>query len=134
MASAPANDRSLLIVEDEPDLRETLADILRWQGFEPTTAATGVEALEILHRGKAPRVILLDLMMPVMSGWEFRERQLGDPALASIPVVLVSGVSDLAEAARTTRADAYLKKPLDVTVLVRVLGRYCCQSGAEGSG
>jgi CheY-like chemotaxis protein len=71
-------------------------------------------------------VILLDLMMPEMSGWEFREIQLRDPALASIPVVLVSGVSDLAEAAETTRASAFLSKPVDIDVLVQLLSTYCC--------
>ena len=125
MESVPANERSLLIVEDELDLRETLAEILRLYGFETATAASGAEAIALLREGAQPRVIVLDLMMPEMSGWEFRDVQLRDPALAGIPVVLVSGVSDLAEAAKTIDAAAYLSKPLDVAVLVRVLRRYC---------
>ena len=115
----------VLVVEDEVDLRETLAEILRLHGLEAVTAASGAEALAILRQGAAPRVIILDLMMPEMSGWEFREAQLREPALAGIPVVLVSGVSDLAEAAKKTDAAAFLSKPLDVAALVRVLQRYC---------
>jgi CheY-like chemotaxis protein len=122
---AVSTGKSLLIVEDEVDLRETLAEILRCHGFEPATAGSGAEALEVLRSGEAPRVILLDLMMPGMSGWEFRDVQLRDPALAAIPVVLVSGVSDLAEAAAATHAAAFLSKPLDIEVLVEVLTRYC---------
>jgi CheY-like chemotaxis protein len=125
MESAVSGGRSLLIVEDEVDLRETLAEILRCHGFEPATAGSGAEAIEALRKGEAPRVILLDLMMPGMSGWEFRDVQLRDPELASIPVVLVSGVSDLAEAAAATRAAAFLSKPLDIEVLIDVLARYC---------
>lgn len=125
METAPSNDKTLLIVEDEIDLRETLAEILRLHGFDPLTAESGAEALEILRQGQAPRMILLDLMMPDMSGWEFRDAQLRDPALASIPVVLVSGVSDLAEAAATTRATAFLSKPVDIEVLVRLVTGYC---------
>jgi CheY-like chemotaxis protein len=125
MESASANGNLLMIVEDEVDLRETLAEILRMHGFDPVTAESGAEALEILRRGEAPRVILLDLMMPDMSGWEFREAQLRDPALASIPVVLVSGVSDLAEAAAATSASAFLSKPVDIEVLVQLVTRYC---------
>ena len=125
MESPSTGERTLLIVEDEVDLRETLAEILRMHGFEPLTAGSGAEALEVLRQGTAPRVILLDLMMPEMSGWEFREIQLRDPALASIPVVLVSGVSDLAESAATTRATAFLSKPVDIEVLVQLVTGYC---------
>lgn len=124
MESPEASGKTLLIVEDEVDLRETLAEILSLHGFNPVTAGSGAEAMEVLRQGEAPRVILLDLMMPEMSGWEFRDIQLRDPALASIPVVLVSGVSDLAEAAETTRAAAFLSKPLDIEELVLLLTRY----------
>jgi CheY-like chemotaxis protein len=125
MESPSRNGKTLLLVEDDVDLRETLAEILRLQGFDPVTAGSGAEAFEILRQGEAPRVILLDLMMPEMSGWEFRDVQRRDPALASIPVVLISGVSDLAEAAEATHASAFLSKPVDIDVLVRLLTRYC---------
>jgi CheY-like chemotaxis protein len=123
--SPSTNDKTLLIVEDDDDLRETLAEILTMHGFDPVTAGSGSEALDVLHRGPRPRVIILDLMMPGMSGWDFRDAQLRDPALASIPVVLVSGVADLVDEAQTFHAVACFSKPLNVPVLVGVLRDHC---------
>jgi CheY-like chemotaxis protein len=107
----------LLIVEDDPDIRESLSEALGWEGYDVTTAANGLEALELLRGGLHADVILLDLMMPVMSGWEFRRVQADDPALAGIPVVVVSASSP-----GTSRPDRYLPKPFTIEDLLAVLG------------
>ena len=87
----------VLIVEDDADLREMMAQILILEGFNPATVSNGREALEYLRHGDAPQLILLDLMMPVMNGWEFCSQRQQDPALASIPVVLFSGAGDVGQ-------------------------------------
>src|SRR5260221_3506520 len=101
----------VLIVEDDEDLREMMAQLLGIEGFETAAVANGREALEYLHSVKKPDVILLDLMMPVMDGWEFRRRQQADPELASVPVIVLSALD--AGRAAALDADAFLKKPLD---------------------
>ena len=83
--------KAVLLVEDDIDVREAVADTLDEAGYRVSPARNGQEALDMLRSGAVqPRVILLDLMMPVMDGWQFREEQLRDPALASIPVVALS--------------------------------------------
>ena len=80
----------ILIVEDDPDTREMLERFLQLEGFEVRTAANGQIALQALQADSALNVILLDLMMPVMNGWQFRQAQAMDPKLSRIPVVVVS--------------------------------------------
>src|SRR3982750_3855302 len=81
----------VLIVEDDTDVREMMDLLLTSMGYRTVTAANGAVALERLRQDR-PCMVLLDLMMPVMTGWEFRERQLNDPLLASIPVLCMSAV------------------------------------------
>ena len=84
----------LLLVEDDDDLREDFALILRSRGYRVEVAANGAEALARLRaRAPLPCIILLDLMMPVMSGWELRSAQLADPVLAGIPVIVLTAAS-----------------------------------------
>lgn len=81
----------ILVIEDDEDLREALELSLELAGHEVCSARHGKEALELLRSGAfAPDLILLDMMMPVMDGWEFREAQLADPVLSLIPVCVVS--------------------------------------------
>src|SRR4029079_8357095 len=82
----------VLIVEDDEDLREMMAQMLTLEGFEAVAVANGREALEYLHEAEKPDVILLDLMMPVMDGWEFRRQQQADPSLARLPVIVLSAL------------------------------------------
>jgi CheY-like chemotaxis protein len=102
----------VLVIEDECDIREALAEALSYEGYEVVMASNGREALRKLGRGPLPDVILLDLVMPEMSGWEFRQAQVGDPALAGIPVVVVSA-SDPGPA----RPDRHLPKPFAIDEL-----------------
>jgi CheY-like chemotaxis protein len=113
----------ILIIEDDPDVRVTLVDLLEDAGYPVDCAANGQEALDHLRRGTLPSVILLDLMMPVMDGWEFRREQRRDPRVANVPVIVLSAldrtrVGDLGEA-------AFMKKPLDFDRLLELVRRYC---------
>jgi CheY-like chemotaxis protein len=113
----------ILIVEDDLELSEMMAALLSIEGFDARTAANGREALDYLRRADKPDLILLDLMMPEMDGWEFRRRQTADPSIASLPVIVLSAL-DSARAAEV-RAEAVLKKPLDFDHLLELVRRYC---------
>jgi CheY-like chemotaxis protein len=113
----------VLIVEDDADLRDMMAQLLSIEGFDATTVSNGLQALEYLRDHGIPKLILLDLMMPVMDGWEFRREQQRDPAIAEVPVVVLSAL-DRARAADLA-ADAFLKKPLDFDRLLDLVRTYC---------
>ncbi len=113
--------RAALVVEDDAAISDTLAEVLRVLGYEPSCCANGRDALERLRRGPRPDVILLDLRLPVMDGWEFRVEQRKDPDLASIPVVVLS--ADGAPKAAAIDADAYLTKPVDFDRLAGTVER-----------
>ncbi len=116
--------RVVLIVEDEAGIREGLVSLLADEGYQIATAQDGSEALLYLRGHPAPALILLDLMLPGTSGWEFRSAQLADPALAAIPVVLLSGVSSVHQQAGLLRADGFLAKPFEVDLLLEVVKAY----------
>ena len=110
--------RSVLIVDDDEALRETMAEALGDEGFTVACSAHGLDALKLLRSGLRPDVILLDLMMPVMDGWSFREQQSRDPALASIPVVVVTAAHALS---KPIDARAVVRKPFKLAELVAVV-------------
>jgi signal transduction histidine kinase len=114
----------ILVVEDDPGIRDSVQMALEDEGFRVTCAEDGQQAFELLRSGLAPDIIVLDLRLPVMDGWEFRAAQKKDPALAAIPIVAVSA-DDSAQAAAID-AQVYLRKPLSTDVLLdsilRVLG------------
>ena len=121
---------NILIVEDDPDVREMLSTLLATEGFHTVAAEDGLEALHLLRtvRRRAPEIpclILLDLKMPRLGGKEFRRAQLDDPTVASVPVAVMSGAIDLEERARALGAVATLPKPIDCDVLLNVVRRYC---------
>jgi CheY-like chemotaxis protein len=113
----------VLIVEDDADLREMMAQLLTLEGFQTEAVANGKEALEYLRTATRPDLILLDLMMPVMDGWEFRRHQRQDPRLAEVPVIVLSAL----DGSRALDVDgtAFLKKPLDFDHLIELVRRYC---------
>ena len=113
----------VLIVEDDADLREMMAQLLHLEGFNSQTVANGREALEYLHDADPPELILLDLMMPIMDGWEFRREQQRDPNLADVPVIVLSAL-DPARVGDMEPA-AFLKKPLDFDRLLELVRQYC---------
>jgi CheY-like chemotaxis protein len=114
----------ILIVEDDAETREDLAFLLRHQGFEVTTAANGLEALEQVRTEK-PCIILLDLMMPVMDGWQFRTKQLAEPDIATVPVIVISGVADRRHHPAELNAVAMLAKPIEMERLLDAVRRLC---------
>ena len=123
-------DAKVLLVDDDRDLREAVAELLRGEGFEPVCAANGQEALDYLVAGERPRLILLDLAMPTMDGERFRAEQLKRPAWESIPVVLVSSRADTPDLARGLHC-AYLTKPFDVGALLAAVNRYSLRPEAQ---
>jgi CheY-like chemotaxis protein len=117
MTNTSDDDLPILVVDDDEDTRKTLRMVLEAAGYEVCEARDGARALESLRKGMRPGLILLDLMMPVVNGWEFREQQLADPALADIPVVVLSAYGDV-QRTETIEADAYLGKPLALNTLL----------------
>jgi CheY-like chemotaxis protein len=121
---------NVLIVEDDADMREMLAALLGLEGFHAIGAEDGLEALHLLRtvRRRAPTtpcLVLLDLKMPRLGGNEFRRAQLGDPAVAGVPVAVMSGAVDAEQRAQALGAVATLTKPIDVGVLLKVVKQYC---------
>ena len=108
----------ILVVEDNVELRESLALILETEGYQVVTSENGAAALEQLKGAKQPDLILLDLMMPVMDGCEFRRRQLNSPQLSEIPVVLMSAGGRLSSLAVEMKVKNYLEKPMTIEALL----------------
>ncbi len=119
----------VLIVDDDPAMREALCDTLELQGHRTAMVANGREALEHLGRSDPPCLILLDLMMPLMNGWEFREAQLKDPQIAAIPVVIISAHANLLKNAEALAVAGYLTKPLDPVLLLEAVAEWCPPAG-----
>jgi len=113
------------VVEDDRAIRETVVDLLKEEGFPNVSAVRhGREALEYLEKaGELPALILLDLMMPVMDGWEFRRVQQADPVLASVPTIVLSALDQTR--AVDLKPAAFLKKPLDFDRLLQLVRDYC---------
>jgi two-component system, chemotaxis family, chemotaxis protein CheY len=115
---------TILLVEDDFDVREALAETLRDEGYAVECAGDGVQALDYLRGGGRPGLILLDLMMPRMSGSEFRMVQKVDPQLRDLPVVLISADGRMEEKARVLETNGALKKPIDVDELLSTVHRF----------
>jgi CheY-like chemotaxis protein len=115
----------VLIVEDDLDIRDALAQILEEEGYAVVTAANGREALDALRSGPPPRLILLDLMMPVMNGWQFRAEQRRDPAIADIPVVIISADTHVGDKAQAIGIAEYFRKPIEISGLLQTMEKYC---------
>jgi len=122
----------VLIVEDDGLIRRTLARILRDEGYTVSSAANGQEAIDQLRSASPPRLILLDLMMPVMNAWQFRAEQAQDPNLAPTPVVIISSIEDVQQQAASLGVSEYLKKPVQSDVLLSTIRNYC--PGPPNSG
>jgi CheY-like chemotaxis protein len=114
--------RAVMVVDDDPDVRETVCDVLALQGYDVVPATNGQEALDILRaRSHRIGVIVLDLMMPVLDGWRFREIQAADAELAAIPVIVVTAsgrVEDLDDGVTV------LKKPLRLEQLLAAVAAH----------
>jgi len=114
---------TVFIIEDDLDTREMLGRFLELEGYQVESAENGKLALERLGSGVPACVILLDLMMPVMDGWQFRREQVRNAALADIPVIVVSAAGR--ERIQKIDANAYLSKPVDLEELLGCVTQFC---------
>lgn len=120
-AGGPA-DKLVLLAEDDGDVREVLSETLRESGYQVTAVENGAQALAMLRSGIRPALILLDLLMPVMDGWEFLAARAADPELERIPVVVLSGERDVQERIRAAKA-TWVPKPVALERLFEVIER-----------
>jgi CheY-like chemotaxis protein len=104
------------VVDDDQAIREVIAEVLRDEGYEVVCAENGIQALDALRRDHRPNLVLLDLMMPVMSGWEVLEELQADDQLSRIPVVVVSAM-------HAPGVREHLAKPIDLDRLLATVGR-----------
>ena len=117
---------SILIVDDDFAIRDSLSQLLEDEGFSVIAVSNGQEALSyLLQSSEYPCLILLDLMMPGINGWEFRRQQKQYAALASIPVAILSADRNFESHASILEAQGYIDKPIDLDVLFQIVERYC---------
>jgi CheY-like chemotaxis protein len=117
----------VLIVDDDFRIRALMARLLETSGFTAVEAANGKEALELL-RERRPCVILLDLQMPIMDGWEFRRQQVADPAIADVPVICVTGYYDASDLFRRAGVRCFTK-PVQLSALLNAIREICPSEG-----
>jgi CheY-like chemotaxis protein len=118
--------KTILVVEDDHDTRVSLRKLLEAEGYFVFSAANGRVGLEIIQRIKPPCLILLDCIMPLMNGEEFLAAVQSDQNLHTIPVVVVSAFPD---SAKKLVAKAFVQKPIDLDILLKVIGEHCvCQT------
>lgn len=111
----------VLVVDDDPDILEALSEILEAEGFEIRRARNGKEALERLEPDP-PHLILLDLMMPVMDGWEFAQRmRQKPPSVAGIPLIVLSADRNVGSKAKDIGAVGHLAKPFELNDLLSMV-------------
>ncbi len=116
----------VLIIDDDAAIRAFLGELIEDSGYTVLSAANGQEGLTTLRQQvEPPCLILLDLMMPVMNGWEFRQAQLADPVLSPIPVVVLSARAEGHTNEQSLAAHIYLRKPVDITRLQEVIAQHC---------
>lgn len=125
-----AASRRVLVVDDDPDLLEVTSFVLESEGFDVETAKNGEEALQRLRAGQRPAVVLLDLMMPVMNGYQFLEEVAQDPSINGIPVVVLTAAS-LVE---VPRAVEVVHKPIDLKLLIKIVERHARGAGGPRAG
>jgi CheY-like chemotaxis protein len=124
----------VMVVEDDSDVRESISEVLEDNDYHAVEASNGREALERLRADDTkPCVILLDVMMPVMDGWQFRTAQKDDPDLQSIPVVVLSAHVNARKTATAMNVAGYLQKPVDLESLLEVVKRHCTCGAGGGS-
>ena len=117
--------KRILIVEDDPDVAQSVAEVLKASGYGTELAANGREALDHLQHNGLPDLILLDLMMPVMDGWQFREEQRKSPALDAVPVVIVTADGNARGKAAAIHAAGHVGKPVTIDGLLDAVERIC---------
>jgi CheY-like chemotaxis protein len=125
----PQRNHKILVVDDDADIREVLSEVLTESGHEVLTASNGLEGLQILRDGWAPCMVLLDLMMPVMDGYLFLEAAKRDPALASIPITVITAGRQV-DVQRLEGA-TLVAKPIRLPALMSLIAKNCYPALAE---
>jgi len=120
----PDHEPSILIVDDDADIREALGDVLTDHGYQIAAVRNGREALTYLRKGARPRLILLDVMMPVMDGLTFRREQMQDPELAQLPVLLISAGHEAGLDLQALGLTQMMRKPIDLNQLLDAVSRH----------
>jgi chemosensory pili system protein ChpA (sensor histidine kinase/response regulator) len=123
--------RSILVVEDDPNIRECLCELLRSEGYPVVSAQDGAEALEKLTTIVRPTLVLLDLMMPRVNGWEVLQTMRAKDHLAPIPVIITSASADIRS---LHGANDIIKKPYDLTAMLELVAKYCGKPDGQSQG
>ena len=120
---------TILLVDDNVDVREGMQHMFEAEGYEVRAAVNGREALALLYAGLRPCVIVMDMAMPLMNGFEFREQQLKHADIADIPFIAYSAVIDLQRSAQHLHAAAYLEKPIEFEHVLSIIREHCGHCG-----
>jgi CheY-like chemotaxis protein len=135
MVMYPVHDQeacvTILVVEDDPPIRSIITEILEDEGYSVASATNGLEALTYIQHHLLPRLILLDLVMPVMNGWAFCVEQQRDPTLIGIPIIVMSALPDLSRTAVVLKATDWLCKPIDIGKLIGIVWRHYHAEGGR---
>jgi CheY-like chemotaxis protein len=127
--SGPDGAPEVLVAEDDPDLRDVILEVLTMAGYRALGLSNGAEVLAYLRSTQdKPRLILLDIMMPLMDGWQFRKLQLEDPEIAGVPVVVLSAHSQRPGDLET---EGHLQKPIEIDALIDVARKFCGERVSE---
>lgn len=113
-----SNSTTVLVVDDDAEIRQAIAEVLDDEGYAVLLAANGKEALDLIAAGQRPDVILLDVMMPVMDGWHFLSARLKHPDLIEVPIIIISAGQEAEREARKVGVFEVAKKPLHVDDLI----------------
>jgi CheY-like chemotaxis protein len=117
--------RPVLVIDDDEMIQESIREVLSDEGYDVVLAQNGREALEKLRSGERPLIILLDLMMPVMDGWQFRAEQKKDVALSAIPVIVITAAGSAARG--SIDADEFITKPVRLEDLLAAVKRHAIE-------
>ncbi|MEW6268932.1 MAG: response regulator [Thermodesulfobacteriota bacterium] len=119
------DELSILVVEDDDDIRQAISLFLEAEGYRTVEARDGDEALRLLRSPERFCLVLLDLFMPGKNGWEFRAEQLSDPAIADIPLIVISADRSAPQKAATLGAIGCMVKPIDFSRLLDTVATHC---------
>jgi CheY-like chemotaxis protein len=123
MHAAVTGIHNILVIEDDPAIRQIIRDILEIQGYQVSVAASGHEGIQQLKTIRPqPCVVLLDLMMPVTNGWQFLDFQRNDPSLAKVPVIICSAYK---ESAMAVHPSGFVQKPVQLNELLDAVRTFC---------
>jgi two-component system chemotaxis response regulator CheY len=117
--------KNVMIVDDDNDIRDAISQILEYEGYNVLQASNGQEGIERLRQQDRPSLILLDLMMPVMNGWQFQSELQNQPDLSKIPVIILSADGNIQQKSEGIGVAGYLKKPIQLDTLLDTVKRYC---------